>query len=132
MDQIVKAPDFSRIENRILDLQRKREALEKTQQVLKDSQDFSDSDHKLVDETLLGVLREQRNLMVDLAQRKKVYEDTVKNQQLQVAGRQEALSLINDTTSTFELFPELAQSLALRQAELIQAIEESKRLLELE
>ena len=128
--RLVRQPNFSKIEARVADAERKRRALEEMLVVLGSTKNFDKEDERSVEELLMTVLHEERTCIQDLVSRRKIYEETLREAQMQIQERNDAMSHINDTSEAFALFPELAQKFAKRQAIMIQRVSEATQQLE--
>ena len=127
---LVRQPDFRRVEARVAEAERKRVALEEMLKVLHMTENFDKEDERSVEELLVQVLHEEKQCMCDLEKRRRVYEDTLRVAQEQLQQRHEAMVHLNDTSEAFILFPELAERFARRQAVMIQRMSEATEQLE--
>lgn len=126
----LRNPDFSRLESEVQEAQRKRAALEKMLDVLKQNEHFDEHDLRSVEEALLVVLKDEKVAREELERRHKIYKETLAGAQEQLKQRHAAMSILNDSTEAFELFPELASKFAQRQSQMLQLVEEATRKLE--
>ena len=122
-------PDFSKLEIVVAAAARKRAALEKMLKVLS-SKNFDKEDADAVKILLNSVLEEQKNATCELTKRRQLYETTLKAAQIQIHERSEAMDSLNDECEAFDLFPELAERFAKRQAVMQQKVEAAKKTLE--
>ena len=65
-----------------------------------------------------------------MARRQKIYTDSLCAAQQQLRERHEAMTQLNDRTEAFDLFPELAQKFAQKQAEMIRLVKDATTQLE--
>jgi hypothetical protein len=129
-DELARKPDFSALEARVNDAQRKRLALEDMLRLLQSTNNFDAQDSRSVEELLLKVMKEQQAAGQELSRREAIYQEELLGAQKQLMARHNAMSQLNDTTEAFDLFPELAQKFARRQAEMIRKVAETTRRLE--
>lgn len=128
--ELTRRPDFSALEDKVADAQRKRTALEGMLELLQSTNNFDAQDSRSVEEVLHKVLQEQQSAAQELDRRQSIYEEELRGAQQQLLARHDAMSKLNDTTEAFDLFPELAQRFAQRQAEMIRKVAETTRRLE--
>jgi hypothetical protein len=126
----LRMPNFDKLEKKVLDASRKREALDAMLKILEGSDIFDQQDKRAVEETLASVLSVEKQARVDLEGRVQIYQSTLQAVQQQIIQRHLAMSNLNDSTEAFDLFPELAVKFAQRQADMITLVEQATRKLE--
>jgi hypothetical protein len=129
-DGLSRPPNFSKLQARIDDAQRKRKALEDMLAVLNSTDNFDAADSRSVEELLYTVLQEEQGASGELARREKIYNETLRAAQQQLRERHDAMTQLNDRTEAFDLFPELAQKFAQKQANMTRLVEDATMQLE--
>ena len=129
-EELSRKPNFSKLQARIADAQRKRKALEDMLTVLNSTDNFDAADSRSVEELLYTVLQEEQAASAELARREMLYAESLRAAQQQLVERHTAMTQLNDRTEAFDLFPELAQKFAQRQADMIRLVKDATTQLE--
>ena len=129
-DDLSRKPNFTKFLERIDAAQRRRKALEAMLVMLNSTKNFDAADSRSVEELLCTVSREEQEASSELARRQKIYTDSLCAAQQQLRERHEAMTQLNDRSEAFDLFPELAQKFAQKQAEMIRLVKDANTQLE--